>query len=128
MRAEDTLQFMMDFRGDTFYNRQTCLNHLFCVIGNGYEWRNGELVEVNPDTDTLLSRWQLIHPVIHAEPTETTLFTGKIKEKWNQTNKWYPLSKEFSYLFNYPDDIQPDWMALIEECKEMLIKDGIMVL
>ena len=41
--------------------------------------------------------------------------------------KWYPLSKKYSYLYNYPDNIKPDWKALIEECKQMLIDDGIEV-
>lgn len=30
-----------------FRNRFECNNHLFNVCGNGYEWRNGELVEVD---------------------------------------------------------------------------------
>lgn len=50
MRAEDTLQFMMDFNGNLFWSHQQCLNHLFCTIGNGYEWENGELVEKDYDT------------------------------------------------------------------------------
>ena len=56
MRAEDTLQFMMDFQGNLFYNRQKCLDQLFCTIGNGYSWVDGELVEDSLDTKTLLSR------------------------------------------------------------------------
>ena len=28
------------------HNRLSVLNHLFLVIGNGYEWKNGELVEI----------------------------------------------------------------------------------
>lgn len=39
--------------------------------------------------------------------------------------QWYPLSRKYSYLLNYPEDIKPDWLALIEECKRMLIADGI---
>lgn len=27
------------------FNALTVYNHLFCVIGNGYEWENGELIE-----------------------------------------------------------------------------------
>lgn len=37
-------------------NRAAALNHLFCVIGNGYEWANGELVEVCGDTTTKSGR------------------------------------------------------------------------
>lgn len=130
MRAEDTLQFMMDFQSDLFYSRQKCLDHLFCTIGNGYDWVNGELVENDRDTKVLLSRWQLVEPIKYAEPTENVVVVGRIKEDgWKRRNievpKWYPLSKRFSYLYNYPDDIKPDWKALLEECRQMLIDDGI---
>ena len=132
MRAEDTLQFMMDFNGNLFWNRQKCLDHLFCTIGNGYEWENGELVEKDYDTKQMLSRWQLIEPVKYAEPRWLTVEIHEIKDGMQRRGikenpKWYPLSKEYSYLYNYPDDIKPDWLALIKECKQMLIADGIEV-
>ena len=130
MRAEDTLQFMMDFQGDLFYSRQKCLDQLFCTIGNGYSWVDGELVEDSLDTKTLLSRWKLVTPIERAEPTKSVIEVGGIRESMfkrrNLDNpKWYPLSKKYSYLYNYPDNIKPDWKALIEECKQMLIDDGI---
>lgn len=130
MRAEDTLQFMMDFQGDLFYDRQKCLDQLFCTIGNGYSWVDGELVEDSYDTKVLLSRWKLDTPIEHAEPTESVIEVGRIKEDMLKRRnlddpKWYPLSKEYSYLYNYPDNIKPDWKALIEECKQILIDDGI---
>lgn len=32
------------------------------------------------------------------------------KEKLHREYRfWYPFSKEYSYIFNYPDDIQDDW-------------------
>ena len=132
MRAEDTLQFMMDFQGSLFHSRQKCLDQLFCTIGNGYSWVDGELVEDSRDTKTLLSRWKLAAPIEHAEPTWGVSELGKMKEdilkrRDIKDQKWYPLSKEYSYLYNYPDDIKPDWKALIEECKQMLIDDGIEV-
>ena len=132
MRAEDTLQFMMDFQGSLFHSRQKCLDQLFCTIGNGYNWVDGELVEDSLDTKTLLSRWKLATPIEHAEPTWGVSELGKMKEdilkrRGIEDQKWYPLSKEYSYLYNYPDDIKPDWKALLEECKQMLIDDGIEV-
>ena len=130
MRAEDTLQFMMDFQGDLFYSRQKCLDQLFCTIGNGYIWVDGELVEDSLDTKTLLSRWKLVTPIERAEPTKSVIEVGRIRESmFKRRNlddqKWYPLSKKYSYLYDYPDNIKPDWKALIEECKQMLIDDGI---
>lgn len=130
MRAEDTLQFMMDFQSDLFYNRQKCLDQLFCTIGNGYDWVDGELVENSNDTNVLLSRWQLIKPIEHAEPTENVIEVGRIREgvysrRHLEVPEWSQLSKKYSYLYNYPSDIKPDWMALLEECKQMLIDDGV---
>lgn len=130
MRAEDTLQFMMDFQGSLFHSRQKCLDQLFCTIGNGYSWVDGELVEDSLDTKTLLSRWKLATPIEHAEPTWGVSELGKMKEdilkrRGIEDQKWYPLSKEYSYLYNYPDDIKPDWKALLEECRQMLIDDGV---
>ena len=80
MRAEDTLQFMMDFQGSLFHSRQKCLDQLFCTIGNGYSWVDGELVEDSLDTKTLLSRWKLVTPIEHAEPTWGVSELGKMKE------------------------------------------------
>ena len=132
MRAEDTLQFMMDFQGSLFHSRQKCLDQLFCTIGNGYSWVDGELVEDSLDTKTLLSRWKLVTPIERAEPTKSVIEVGRIRESmFKRRNlddqKWYPLSKKYSYLYNYPDNIKPDWKALLEECKQMLIDDGIEV-
>lgn len=141
MRAEDTLQFMMDFHSTLYHSRKDCLNQLFCVIGNGYEWINGELVEMEPDTKEILSRWKLVKPIEHAEPTEICKEMGKLDEQLKairakakplapeiekyHSKGWYPLSRRFSYLFNYPQDIKPDWEKLRQECWEMLKNDGL---
>ena len=44
MNIELTIQNMFDEYPTLFKERADCLNHLFCTIGNGYEWVNGELV------------------------------------------------------------------------------------
>ena len=134
MKAENTLQFMMDFYGEIFYNRQKCLNHLFCTIGNGYEWQNGQLVSL--DHDERMDRWYLHEDIKHAEPCRMvkeigdiyeSVYAARAKVTGRPVNKWYPISKECSYICNYPDDIQPDWLKLINECKQMLMADGIEV-
>ena len=38
MNVELTIQSMFDDYPTLFKDRADCLNHLFCVIGNGYEW------------------------------------------------------------------------------------------
>ena len=133
MRAEDTLQFMMDFYPDLYKNRKDCLNQLFCIIGNGYEWVNGELV----CESEYLERWQLKASVKHATPGKHNLYLSERREKFKKRlavkiNKpvdnsfdWYPLSKKYSKLYNYPEDIKDDWLLLIEETKQCLKEDGI---
>ena len=141
MRGEDTLEFMMDFHGDLYHSRKDCLNQLFWVIGNGYEWENGELVEMEPDTKELLSRWKLVRPITHAEPTEICRQMGKLEEQLRairakakplapeiekyHSRGWYPLSRAFSYLFQFPEEIKPDWEKLRQECWELLKSDGL---
>lgn len=136
MRAEDTLQYMADFYPGIFPTRKHALNQLFCVIGNGFDWINGELVD---NDNKYEKRYKLINSIAKAEfPSEET---------WNQQRKffaelyegeenkipmeyqfeWYPLCKRFSYLYNYPDDIKSDWKEVLEECKRMLQEDGITV-
>lgn len=142
MRAEATLQWMHDFYSDLFPTRKHALDHLFCTIGNGYDWVNGELVE----DDKFSKRYRMIEKVEKAvfDSEEDwwryhEVYQRIIEEKKKEgaTNqeilrleakyyfKWYPLSKKYSYLFNYPKDIKPDWKALLDECRELLIADGI---
>ena len=139
MRAEDTLQFMTDFYPDLFYNRQRALNHLFCVNGNGYKWINGELVS----HDRFYDKYMLKEPVEKADFSyaeynhkymeqirRLTIKATKGKEGLDKYDvrlkeeKWYPIC-EFAKICNIPDDIKPDWLELVNECKALLAEDGI---
>lgn len=159
MKPERTLQKMYDKYPDLFPVRQQALNHLFCVMGNGYSWYKGEVVSnrelfiwdnklqryiINPDykfdeeSDIIstppkteeenikdIEEWRMslaelrhrIHPEISIEE--------HYKDLENNFHKWYPLSKEHSLIYKVPDDVTPEWKALVEECKELLRKDGI---
>lgn len=135
MTLEQTMQCMFDDYPALFRTRRDCLNHLFCVIGNGYEWHNGRLMVVYTEDGKT---------VYCDEPSATPLVDGKafqhkpdpyhVKRNFH----WYfhvttptggvihhDLCKSHSYLWNYPEDIQPDWLAGIEECKTLLRADGI---
>lgn len=142
MKAENTLQIMMDFYGDLFYTRQLCLDHLFCTIGNGYEWKNGELIDT--DEDERVKRYKFKKDIKKAKPAfdieQRGLQQAKVAEMTLRAKalmnpkmldmmptKWYPIAEEYSYICNYPEDIKPDWLAILEECKEMLKADGIEV-
>lgn len=136
MRAEEQLQYMADFYPELFPTRKHALNFLFCVLGNGYEWINGELVD---DDSKYVKRYKLRKPIERAEFTNEQswldmnkfykeLYEGEEnKIPWKYDFKWYDLTKDFANLYNYPDDIKPDWRELLEECKSLLIADGIEV-
>ncbi len=134
MTAENTLQWMMDFYPDIFPTRQQCLDHLFCTIGNGYKWINGELVY----EDFLSKRYSMREKIERAEAWYEDLYKQRrrielelAKKDPNYTpnpkyfNSWSSPSKKYSFLYNYPSDIKPDWAKILNECKEMLIADGI---
>ena len=159
MKPERTLQKMYNEYPNLFPVRQRVLDHLFCVIGNGYSWHNGEVVHDNDlyIWDNNIERFIIDpdykideEPDIISTPPKTEEEYMKEKEEWRMLlatmrhrhhpetsieehykelehnfHKWYPLSKEHSLIYTVPDDVTPEWKALVEECKELLLKDGI---
>lgn len=139
MKAEDTLQFMADFDAELFPTRKHALNHLFCVIGNGYEWVNGELVDRE---DIYSKRYKLRKAVKKAEFQQEKYWTqmsqlynimdhqnsicGKIVVTNKYNFQWYPLSRS-SYLYTIPDNIKPDWLQVRDECVSLLKAEQLLL-
>ena len=148
MQVETTIQRMFDNFPMLFSTRQECYDHLFCVIGNGYRWWHGQLVDERPFVCDKKEREALLEmndrdycrEVPRAEQSEEN--ARKKQERDRQTMdfllrrkaeganpfispKWYPLSRKYSALFNVPEDVKPDWAAAVGECKRMLIADGV---
>ena len=177
MTVETTIQRMFDEYPDLFSTRQECYDFLFCVIGNGYEWRRGQVVECDDEfgEDDEALDYATPHP--RAEQTKENIAKRRKEDKdlrnlkrendlaeglpdigpcngfdeegfpmknspWAVHHeecdscrqicplevkmRWYPIS-EFSLIKRIPADIKPDWKEAVEECKEMLRKDGIEV-
>lgn len=101
MRAEETLQFMMDFYPELFPSRKHCPNHLFCSIGNGYDWRKGELV----DRDCEFSkRYRLAQNFERAKPRNEEHYQMRLeleKEIRKQKGDSYQITPQnIKYNFN----------------------------
>ncbi len=101
MRAEETLQFMMDFYPELFPSRKHCLNHLFCSIGNGYDWRKDELV----DRDCEFSkRYRLAQNFERAKPRNEEHYQMRLeleKEIRKQKGDSYQITPQnIKYNFN----------------------------
>lgn len=138
MRAEQELQFMSDLFSSIFPTRMHALNHLFCVLGNGMEWKNGELIEKDGKYH---NRYKMIEEIEKAEfPSEDNWYDMRefYKDLYESEDKpdkipmeydfeWYPLDTKYSKLYTFPEDIKPDWARILLECRDMLVKDNIHV-
>jgi hypothetical protein len=173
MNVELTIQTMFDNYPTLFKERSDCLNQLFCTIGNGYEWYNGELVsdiDAFPDDVRAVIENRLVNGKafqhnkmsLRAEALEyyrrrlekdtekDTPINRKLDEEYFNSipddvyykhprkKRWYfyinipnreriDYFKDCAFLWNYPEDIKPDWLAAIEECKTLLREDGFEV-
>ena len=151
MQLETTIQQMFDSYPSLYATRQECYNHLFCVIGNGYDWLHGQLV---PSEDACSDdpNVAFMHDSDYARVVPRAMQSEEnVRKKrdddrnmWNALRwskledegedigeypedvEWYPVSQRYSYVLNFPEDIKPDWRQAIEECKAMLIRDGVL--
>lgn len=123
MTVETTIQQMFDAFPAVFCTRRDCYDHLFCVIGNGYEWRRGQLVRCDDDNDVDLEAYDYANKHPEAKQSKENI------EKFGSSDdlfSWYPLS-EYSKINCVPNDVKTDWKRAVEECKEMMRKDRIEV-
>lgn len=172
MNVELTIQEMFNSYPTLFKERADCLNHLFCCIGNGYRWCNGELVldycsgseselrshlvnnkayqhnKLSLRAESLLYEEQRVKEGFYERfdrETAEELMTARQKTiNKISDNEYYDTPrkkrwsfyinipgheeinyfKNFAYLWNYPEDVAPDWLEAIEECKSLLREDG----
>lgn len=102
MNVELTIQEMFDEYPTLFKERADCLNHLFCCIGNGYKWINGELVEAfddhtNRDINQLQSR--LINGKAHQHNKMSLRAESQHYENERIADGWYE-----NFAKSYPDE------------------------
>jgi hypothetical protein len=125
-----------------FTNRTDVLHHLFCVIGNGYDWKGGRLVAPRHQTDrrdpeenihTYESYIAEYHYNADVHKFQEEIFR-KIVEDNNERCRYridhaeelalttgtlsyiYPLC-EYSKMNTVPNNVKPDWL---DGCVEMI--------
>lgn len=73
-----------------------------------------------------MEEWRMLLATMRHRHHPETSIEEHYKDLEHEFHKWYPsLSKEYSLIYTVPDDVTPEWKALVEECKEMMRKDGI---
>ena len=142
--VRDTVYEMMTLYPSLSKTKSSCFHHLFFVIGNGYEWEDGELVYYNrekteiefKDEDEVIRESGIFddfHPDINDK------FYDSFRLRTRQTNAalqftldnfdlimsgehlsfgdyMYPYSAKYNHLTHMPDDVKLDWREAIEEC------------
>lgn len=119
-----------------FKNRTDVLHHLFYVIGNGWEWQNGELVDTCGAYEE--------NPLRNIQHDEDDPFLGDLNRKRNIENRhimdtldervhdlsdlsansldgrkhWYPDSN-YAHIHHIPEDVKPDWAEAAEQIRKL---------
>ena len=147
MTVETTIQRMFDEYPDLFSTRQECYDFLFCVIGNGYEWRRGQLVYCDDEStkEEEEEDYACPFPPLARQSEENIAKRRKEDEELHNLQRendledglpdigpydpdkrhWYHPICEYSRINNVPKDVKPDWAKAVDECKAMLKADGI---
>lgn len=89
---------------DLYNSRSEVLHHLFIVLGCGYEWQKGKLVN------------KFSHEEIVKISFEEAAEIAKIKTSIERPYPWSKLCN----LALLPKDIKPDWKNASEEITEIL--------
>jgi len=124
MRFEDTIQWKYDFYPDLYQERFECLNHVFFTIGNGQEWKKGELISPEYNKSYIA---QLDETGRAVQRKESELHR-KVKNFSKthphlQSSKWYPFCG-YSKIFNLPKNIKKDWEDGAMEIIKLYQDDG----
>jgi hypothetical protein len=135
-----------------FPNRVRALEHLFCVYGNGYEWKNGELVgtemriskkarERHEELTRAIEETVSLLEKLGGHEEHCALYRLEKKaEKWafdnadliasspvtevHPTYKFFLMCEEYSALLNIPDDVKPDWLEAAKETASLILNSN----
>lgn len=118
---EQQITYMQACYPSLFGTRERALEHLFLVIGNGYEWHEGRLVGYGDDTpapaslDEWLARKLADRPDrrgprgVYSEDEERSLLLHMVETAKQPLTQTYPLY-EYARACCVPDDVQPDYL------------------
>lgn len=118
MTLEKTLTEMSLRYSDIFPSREDAIHHLFLVLGNGYDWKDGELVDPYPDEPS----WNPTTPT-YREALE--LIENGATAEWTKAEMDGDIYCEGKYLARLPADVKPDWRGGYEEALALCQRKGV---
>jgi len=147
MKVAEEIEKMIKEYPSLFKTRYAALDHLFCVIGNGYDWINGELVytciPMSEEEKIVRKKERKKHEKLlykvskalggnHLEKRKVEEKAEKLAiknakiiantpfyDKITKDYKFYPIC-DYSAIMNLPKDIKDDWKAAAEETEEYI--------
>lgn len=117
--AEETIAESMKHWPDIHRSRRDVLDHLFFVIGNGFEWVDGAMLDSCPEAHL---RPDIPPPLSPEQIAELDKFLEPAERSTAPRTRFYPVSG-FSQINHVPDDVLPDWLALAHEAADLLSTD-----
>lgn len=128
-----------------FPNRTAVLEHVFCVIGNGYDWgKDGTIVSTDPqekelwDKEDELTRieedleaygeviQEALRPVMMEDYRAELEVIEQVDQRVKETPPIvhiYPQS-DYALLMNIPENVTPEWRAAADEARELAVSAG----
>lgn len=136
MNVNDSVRWAIWHFPNLYHSRATVLHHMFYLIGNGYEWQDGELVypyaDARKDEDAYSTFRHESSLRGNNDPILSEVYE-RSRRQWNTEvdeirnridelvtdmtfppEHLYPKS-EYAYAYNLPDDIKPDWAEAAAE-------------
>lgn len=127
-----------------FSSRASVLHHILCVIGNGYEWVDGEAVAEDKNREVWTAEaekadegnaWIYMRPkelqaalLAHldtqiAEQQAIVDNVDALAAEWGDLDGVYPQS-DYALLMNIPGNLTPDWEAECHRMRQFVAQHG----
>lgn len=133
MNVDKTIQAALFHYPTLFQNRTQVLHNLFYVIGNGYEWQDGELVNMFADHDKHamdhLSYWDKAAAASNSPVDFLDIKHFELRRIQAVHNtllgrshchgpfNLYPDIPGEARIYQIPDDVKDDWRAAAAEIR-----------
>ncbi len=122
---KETKRLSMKYYSDLFPKEKYYLEHLFFVLGNGYEWEGGELVDRQERTEQdfieerkRFKEWEkTLLKVPKVSKAEMRKFIKSLTPGKPKKRRIYPLC-QYSAIVNFPRNIKSDWLVAAEKALE----------
>jgi hypothetical protein len=106
MTVEETVIRLITRYPTLFQHRWQCLDQLFCVLGSGFEWCNGERAEI-----------MSMLPWTNHEQWDITLVARLIEACRKEPMRFYG---DGAYLVELPANAEPVWIDAWYETKDLI--------